>query len=186
MIAVAWVAMLERGFLRRNEARTWREQAHWGGDADADRQGQHGPLAAHAARRRVAVCDIERVTVSDSARKKAARLRSRNEISLGPVILQSPRGGTEDFKLMQSFRTASPPHSRVRAVFKTSAAFFDMPRGATFEDLADRLHRFGERHDDPLTSIAVAIDIPCARSDRGRRGTLYRRYLKESNHDQRI
>lgn len=45
--------------------------------------------------------------------------------------------------------------SHVRAVFATSTASFDMPRVATFEDLADRLSRLGEHHDGPLTSISI-------------------------------
>jgi hypothetical protein len=45
----------------------------------------------------------------------------------------------------------------VRAVFETSAAFFDLSRVATFEDLADRLCRVGEHHDGPLTSIDIEI-----------------------------
>ena len=51
--------------------------------------------------------------------------------------------------------TARPAPNHVRAVFRTSAAFFEMPRMATFEDLADRLCRLSERRDEPLTSLEI-------------------------------
>ena len=52
----------------------------------------------------------------------------------------------------------SPKPSHIRAVFATSAAFFDLPRVATFEDLADRLCRIGERHAGPLTSVEIEAE----------------------------
>jgi hypothetical protein len=45
--------------------------------------------------------------------------------------------------------------NHVRAVFETSTSSFDMPRVATFEDLADRLSRLGEHHEGPLTSVNI-------------------------------
>ena len=45
--------------------------------------------------------------------------------------------------------------NHVRAVFATSTSSFDMSRVATFEDLADRLSRLGERHDGALTGISI-------------------------------
>jgi hypothetical protein len=57
---------------------------------------------------------------------------------------------------------ANPTPNHVRAVFAATAAFFDLPRVATFGQLADRLCSLGERHDGPLTSIefvpAPAVD----------------------------
>jgi hypothetical protein len=47
------------------------------------------------------------------------------------------------------------PENHVRAVFATSTSSFDLPRVATFEDLADRLACLGEHHDGPLTSISI-------------------------------
>ena len=51
--------------------------------------------------------------------------------------------------------TRSPPHNHIRAVFTTSAVFFDMPQVATLEDLADRLCRLGEHHVGPLSWIEI-------------------------------
>jgi hypothetical protein len=53
---------------------------------------------------------------------------------------------------------ASPTPNHVRAVFVATAAFFDLPRIATFADLADRLCNLGERHPGPLTSVEVVTD----------------------------
>jgi len=59
---------------------------------------------------------------------------------------------------MEYSPAVGPPQKHVRAVFRTSAAFFDMPRVATFGDLADRLCSLGERHAGPLTSINIQTD----------------------------
>lgn len=56
---------------------------------------------------------------------------------------------------MRSPPIAGPKENHVRAAFATSTSSFDMPRVATFEDLADRLCRLGEHHDGPLTSICI-------------------------------
>ena len=56
-----------------------------------------------------------------------------------------------------------PSQNHVRAVFETSAAFFDLPPVATFGDLADRLCRLGEHHDGPLTSIDIETEPSRAR-----------------------
>lgn len=53
-----------------------------------------------------------------------------------------------------------PMHTLVRAVFRTSAAFFEMPRIATFGDLADRLCHLGERYDSPLVSADIRDTPP--------------------------
>ena len=53
---------------------------------------------------------------------------------------------------------ANPPPNHVRAVFAATAAFFDLPRVATFGQLADRLCSLGEHHDGPLTSIEFVPD----------------------------
>jgi hypothetical protein len=51
-----------------------------------------------------------------------------------------------------------PTPNHVRAVFDTSAVFFDLPRAATFEDLADRLYRLGVDRGSPLTSIDIETE----------------------------
>ena len=61
---------------------------------------------------------------------------------------------------MQYSPAAQAPMNRVRAVFQTSAAFFDMPRAATFEQLADRLCSLGEHHAGPLSRIDVDAHCP--------------------------
>ncbi len=48
--------------------------------------------------------------------------------------------------------------SHVPADFATSTSSFDLPGIATFADLADRLSRFGEHHDAPLTGIRIKAD----------------------------
>jgi hypothetical protein len=54
--------------------------------------------------------------------------------------------------------------NHVRVVFETSTASFDMPRVATFEDLADRLSRLGEHHVGPLTAVRIETGPPRART----------------------
>jgi hypothetical protein len=51
-----------------------------------------------------------------------------------------------------------PIPNHVRAVFDTSAVFFDLPRAATFEDLAGRLYRLGLDRGSPLTSIDIETE----------------------------
>jgi hypothetical protein len=51
-----------------------------------------------------------------------------------------------------------PTPNHVRAVFAATAAFFDLPRVATFAELADRLCSLGERHAGPLTRIDLVAD----------------------------
>jgi hypothetical protein len=52
------------------------------------------------------------------------------------------------------------PHVAIRAVFATSAAFFDLPRAATFEQLADRLCGLSERRAAALTGIELVTELP--------------------------
>jgi hypothetical protein len=52
----------------------------------------------------------------------------------------------------------NPTQNHIRAVFAASAAFFDLPRVATFADLADRLCSLGERHEGPLNRIEFVTD----------------------------
>jgi hypothetical protein len=54
---------------------------------------------------------------------------------------------------MKHPHVANPTPNHVRAVFANSAAFFDLPRVTTFEQLAERLCSLGEHYNDPLTSI---------------------------------
>ena len=58
---------------------------------------------------------------------------------------------------MQRPRTEDPTPTRVLAMFETSAAFFEMPRVATLEDLAGRLARLRERHGGALISVDVRL-----------------------------
>jgi hypothetical protein len=62
---------------------------------------------------------------------------------------------TQEVNPMQRLHPARLAPNHIRAVFRTSAAFFEMPTKATFEDLADRLCRLAERRDEPLTRIEV-------------------------------
>lgn len=59
---------------------------------------------------------------------------------------------------MRRLLTERPTPNHVRAVFQTSAAFFDLPPVATFADLADRLCLLGERHAGALTSIDIQAE----------------------------
>jgi hypothetical protein len=52
--------------------------------------------------------------------------------------------------------------NRVMAVFESSAAIFELPRAATFEDLASRLAYLGERHDGALASVDVRVSARAA------------------------
>ena len=58
---------------------------------------------------------------------------------------------------MQRLRIERPKQSRVKAVFESSAAFFELPRAATLEDLAGRLAYLSERHDGALISVDVRV-----------------------------
>ena len=66
---------------------------------------------------------------------------------------------------MQHPQGENPTPNHVRAVFATSAAAFDLPRAATFEQLADRLCSLGERHVGPLTSINFVTQSSSSKSD---------------------
>ena len=61
---------------------------------------------------------------------------------------------------MQTLQEASSRHNHIRSVFRAGAALFDRPRLATFEELADRLCRLGERYECPLTSLEVDPSDP--------------------------
>ena len=56
--------------------------------------------------------------------------------------------------------------SRVRVAFENGALSFMLPKDATFEDLADRLDRLGERHHGKPVAIEVKV---AATSDAQRR-----------------
>jgi hypothetical protein len=47
--------------------------------------------------------------------------------------------------------------NRVMAVFASSAAVFDLPPAATFEELAGRLAHLSEGHDGALISVDVRV-----------------------------
>jgi hypothetical protein len=52
-----------------------------------------------------------------------------------------------------------PTQNRVTAMFESSAAVFELPRGATLEDLAGRLAHLSERHDGALISVDVRVSL---------------------------
>jgi len=57
---------------------------------------------------------------------------------------------------MQTTQTATNPHANhVVAVFADSMLAFDLPRGATLEELAARLAYLGERHAGAPIEITV-------------------------------
>ena len=58
---------------------------------------------------------------------------------------------------MQRLRIERPKQNRVIAVFESSAAFFELPRAATLEDLAGHLAHLSERHDGALISVDVRV-----------------------------
>jgi hypothetical protein len=58
---------------------------------------------------------------------------------------------------MQRIHSGQSPTNRVVAVFEASTAFFELPKAATFEDLADRLVSLSEWHGDALISVDVKL-----------------------------
>jgi hypothetical protein len=58
---------------------------------------------------------------------------------------------------VQNLAIERPTQNRVLAMFETSAAFFELPRVATLEDLADRLAHLSERHGGALISVDVKL-----------------------------
>ena len=59
---------------------------------------------------------------------------------------------------MQYVRSIHPPQHRVIAEFEDSSLSFPLPRGATFEDLADRLASLGQSHRGAPISVEVRTD----------------------------
>jgi hypothetical protein len=55
--------------------------------------------------------------------------------------------------------------SRVTVAFEDGAHSFMLSKGATFEDLADRLDRLGERHHGKPVAIEVKLAAESALSD---------------------
>ena len=66
-------------------------------------------------------------------------------------------GGAEKGNTVQNPQIEHPTQNRVMAVFEASAAFFELPRAATREDLAGRLAHLSERHDGALMSVDVRV-----------------------------
>jgi hypothetical protein len=58
-------------------------------------------------------------------------------------------------------KTAQKPN-RVTAVFQGSRLSFNLARGATFAQLAERLGRLGEAHGGPL-SVELRVPVDSAR-----------------------
>jgi hypothetical protein len=52
-------------------------------------------------------------------------------------------------------RTCRHDFNHVVVLFPNSLLAFDLPRGATLEDLAERLAVLGERHDGAPLTVAV-------------------------------
>jgi hypothetical protein len=55
--------------------------------------------------------------------------------------------------------------NRVTVAFEDGALSFMLSKGATFEDLADRLDRLGERHHGKLVAIEVKLAAVSALCD---------------------
>jgi hypothetical protein len=53
--------------------------------------------------------------------------------------------------------------NRVTAVFQDSRLSFDLARGATFAQLAERLGRLGEAHGDLPLSVELRVPVDGAR-----------------------
>lgn len=59
---------------------------------------------------------------------------------------------------MEQLHIGHSIRNRVFAVFPSGTHSFDLPRDATFADLAGRLARLGERHDKVLLGVKVATN----------------------------
>jgi hypothetical protein len=59
---------------------------------------------------------------------------------------------------MQRIHSGLSATNRVVAVFEASTAFFELPKTATFEELADRLVSLSEWHSDALISVNVKLN----------------------------
>jgi hypothetical protein len=66
-------------------------------------------------------------------------------------------GGTEKGNAVQNPHTAHATQNRVMAMFESGAAVFELPRAATFADLAGRLAHLSEGHDGALMSVDVRV-----------------------------
>ena len=66
--------------------------------------------------------------------------------------------------MLKIYHDESRP-SRVTVAFEDSALSFMLSKDATFEDLADRLDRLGERHDGKPVAIEVKLAAASAPSD---------------------
>jgi hypothetical protein len=61
---------------------------------------------------------------------------------------------------MQSTHREEMPANRVMALFADSALSFNLSKGATFEDLADRLDHLSDRHIGMPTAIYLKFGLP--------------------------
>jgi len=61
---------------------------------------------------------------------------------------------------MQNLNSTEFPPAQVMALYCGSALSFNLPNGATFADLADRLSEPGNRHTGSPTAIMLKFDLP--------------------------
>jgi len=66
--------------------------------------------------------------------------------------------------------------SRVRVAFEDGALSFMLSKDATFEDLADRLDRLGERHHGK--PVAIAVKLSAASGSQRRRFVSDEHYIR--------
>ncbi|MHB1217135.1 MAG: hypothetical protein ACYC1L_02915 [Alphaproteobacteria bacterium] len=59
---------------------------------------------------------------------------------------------------MDHLQTNHSTFNRVFAVFESSVHSFDMPRDASFADLAGRLAQLGERYEESLIRVEVTTN----------------------------
>jgi hypothetical protein len=74
--------------------------------------------------------------------------------------------GAEKGNTVQNLHTGHAMQNRVMAVFESSAAVFELPRTATFAELAGRLAHLSEGHDGALMSVDVRVSSRYARADK--------------------
>jgi len=74
--------------------------------------------------------------------------------------------GAEKGNTVQNLHTGHATQNRVMAVFESSSALFELPRTATFAELAGRLAHLSEGHDGALISVDVRVSSRCAKEDK--------------------
>ena len=79
--------------------------------------------------------------------------------------VQAPLGDQFSEETMRNIHHDESRPSRVTVAFEDGALSFMLSKRATFEDLADRLDRLGERHHGKPVSIEVKLAAASALSD---------------------